>query len=117
MEITLDYDIVHAPLSPQEEIHLLQIIREACQNAINHSHGRRILIKLTATPDKKILLSIEDDGIGIDTNPEKLNHYGLEIIQERSHQLNGDVRIQARADGGTGVYFEFMPEYSKMRTA
>ncbi|MCA6063733.1 ATP-binding protein [Thalassolituus marinus] len=117
MEITLDYDILHAPLSPQEEIHLLQIIREACRNAINHSHGKRILIKLTATPDKKILLSIEDDGIGIDTNPEKLNHYGLAIIQERSHQLNGDVRIQGRADGGTGVYFEFMPEYSKARTA
>ena len=113
MEITLDYDILHAPLSPQEEIHLLQIIREACQNAINHSQGQRIRIRLSTSADNKILLTIEDDGIGINTNPEKLNHYGLAIIQERSHQLNGDVRIEARDDGGTGVYFEFVPEYSR----
>ena len=112
MEISLDYDILHAPLNPQEEIHLLQIIREACQNAINHSHGKRIRISLTASDEKAILLSIEDDGIGIDTNPEKLNHYGLAIIQERSHQLNGQVQIEARKEGGTGVYFRFIPEYS-----
>lgn len=113
MDIVLDYDILNAPLSPQEEIHLLQIIREGCQNAINHSHGSRIRIALNTDAQKKIHLSIEDDGIGINQNPEKPNHYGLAIILERSHQLSGDVKILQREEGGTGVYFSFMPEYTR----
>lgn len=111
MAISLDYQIMNVPLTPQEEIHLLQIIRESIQNAIHHSHGTNVLVSLKKVSDHEIALSIEDNGIGIDTNPEKLNHYGMAIIQERSHQLHGQAQVQRRAEGGTGVYFHFVPEY------
>ncbi len=111
MAITLDYQIMNVPLTPQEEIHLLQIIRESIQNAIHHSHGSSVLVSLKKQTDNSINLSIEDNGIGINTNPEKLNHYGMAIIQERSHQLHGKAKVQRRDEGGTGVYFSFVPEY------
>lgn len=114
MVIRLDYQIINIPLTPQEEIHLLQIIRESCQNAIHHSHGTETLISLKPS-GSGVSLAIEDNGIGISENREKLNHYGMAILQERSHQLGGNIEVRRRDEGGTGVYFSFMPEYLRQK--
>lgn len=111
MNISLHYQVTDLPLSPTEEIHLLQIVREATQNSINHSCGKSVDVRLTMLDDKSIELTVDDDGIGIPDSPEKLNHYGLAIMNERSRQLGGDVRILAREDGGTRVRFDFKPVY------
>lgn len=115
MQIKLDYQLTNIPLAPPEEIHLLQIIREACQNAIHHSSGSEIQISLHDQQGELIVLAIEDDGVGIPQSAEKLNHYGLAIMQERSKHLGGTINIQRRPEGGTGVYFSFTPEYLRQR--
>nr|WP_194756049.1 ATP-binding protein [Aliidiomarina indica] len=109
--IHLDFRINNAHLAPHEEIHLLQIIREASQNAMHHSQGQHIWIRLQPLDEHRIQLTVEDDGVGIPDSPEKLNHYGLAIIRERGKHLGGEARIERRAEGGTGVYFEFSPQY------
>lgn len=118
LNIRLDYQIINIPLSPQEEIHLLQIIRESVQNAIHHSHGTEAVITLKPS-SAGIELTIEDNGIGIGEDRTKLNHYGMAIIQERSNQLQGQLDVRRREEGGTGVYFSFMPEHlrNKQRIA
>lgn len=115
MQILLDYALSNLPLTPNEEIHLLQIIREALQNAIHHSGGREVLIKVYQDEPKNVQLSIEDDGIGIGQSPEKLNHYGLAIMQERGKNLGGKLIVRRREEQGTGVYFSFTPEYLQKR--
>jgi two-component system nitrate/nitrite sensor histidine kinase NarX len=111
LKINLDFNLFNIPLTPNEEIHLLQIIREASQNAIHHSNGDKLLIQLRQNPDKKISLTIEDNGIGMPEAPEKLNHYGLAIMNERGKHLGGELRIQNKSEGGVTVYFEFLPEF------
>lgn len=111
MQVSLHYQVNDLPLSPTEEIHLLQIVREASQNAINHSCGKNVDISLTMLDNQSIELTIDDDGIGIADSPEKLNHYGLAIMNERSRQLGGEVKILAREQGGTRVRFDFQPMF------
>ncbi len=111
MSIKLHYQVTDLPLSPTEEIHLLQIVREATQNAINHSQGNNVDVCLAMLDNKAIELTIDDDGIGIPDAPGKLNHYGLAIMNERSRQLGGEVKILARDEGGTRVRFDFQPMY------
>lgn len=111
MQIHLSYGLQNLPLNPMEEIHLLQITREASQNAINHSKGNHITIVLLQHPDKSIELSIQDDGVGLGENPEKLNHYGLTIMQERSAQLDGELRIEPISPTGTRITLRFIPRY------
>lgn len=111
LKINLDFNVFNIPLTPNEEIHLLQIIREASQNAIHHSKGDRLLIQLNQNADKKIALTIEDNGVGMPESPEKLNHYGLAIMNERGKHLGGELKIQNIAKGGVSVYFEFLPEF------
>ncbi|MGQ4277483.1 ATP-binding protein [Pseudidiomarina sp. E22-M8] len=117
LQFRLDYQLANAPLAPHEEIHLLQIIREACQNAIHHSQGSEVIIRLQETGHYRISLSIEDNGVGIPQEAEKWNHYGLAIMQERSKHLGGDIEIVRRPEGGTGVYFDFQPDHLKERQA
>ena len=63
--------------------------------------------------DKSISLLVEDNGVGLKENPEKLNHYGLAIIQERSRNLNGSLSVMSIKEGitGTKVKLKFKPAY------
>lgn len=110
MAILLDYRIADVPLEPHEEIHLLQIIREASQNAINHSKGTNVSILIEHAPEGFITLYVDDDGMGIAEHPERLNHYGLAIIKERARHLGGTADISRRSGGGTRVSFTFVPK-------
>ncbi len=109
MSIHLDYQLESLPLTPNEEIHLLQIVREATQNALHHSQGQRVDIHIERRQNKVSVL-IDDDGVGIPDSPEKMNHYGMAIMQERSKNLGGQVAIASRTDGGTRVEFQFTPD-------
>lgn len=115
LDISLDYRLNNLPLTPNEEIHLLQIVREALQNAVRHSGGQSVWVKVVQDDQKQVQVSIEDDGIGIASSPEKLNHYGLAIMRERSKNLGGELHIGQREGGGTGVHFSFVPDYLQQR--
>lgn len=110
---SLDYRINNVPLLPNEEIHLLQIAREATQNVLNHSKGTLSNIIVYADEEKHVHLYVEDNGVGINTDKAKLNHYGMAIMEERSQHLHGDISIRNRATGGTCVELCFTPNYIK----
>jgi two-component system nitrate/nitrite sensor histidine kinase NarX len=112
-ELKLDFKVDNIPFTPQEEIHLLQIAREASQNAFYHSQGDRIDISVHLTDELRVSLTVSDNGVGIPDDPNKLNHYGLAIMQERSRSLGGELSITQGREGGTMVSFSFEPEYVK----
>lgn len=112
-EFKLDFKVDNIPFTPQEEIHLLQIAREATQNAFYHSQGDRIGISLHLTDEGRVRLMVSDNGVGIPDDPNKLNHYGLAIMQERSRSLDGEISITPGSEDGTVVSFSFEPEYAK----
>lgn len=109
LDFHLNFALNRVPLSPIEEIHLLQIAREACQNAVHHSRGKNVWIDLKETEDNVIVLSVADDGVGLNPEIEKLHHYGMAIMQERANQLNGELRVKGRNGGGTLVTLFFSP--------
>lgn len=111
MSINLSYGLKAIPLTPNEEIHVLQIIREACQNAINHSNGEHLEIRLHKSDDQFVEIVVEDDGKGLPDNPEKLNHYGLAIMQERAKHLSGSISIESSETSGVKITLKFEPNY------
>jgi len=110
---TLNYHVSNIPFTPQEEIHLLQIAREATQNAFYHSKGSNIEIGITSNSLSEVILTVKDNGIGIPEDPNKLNHYGLAIMKERSRNLDGDLSVKRNDERGTMVMFSFVPEYAR----
>lgn len=113
MDVQFEYKLQNVPLTPMEEIHLMQIAREASQNAINHSEGQTLKVRLFQRNNKSIELSIEDDGKGLPDVPHKLNHYGLAIMQERSRHLQAELTIKPTQPHGTTIQLRFVPNYLK----
>ncbi|MGE0080705.1 MAG: type IV pili methyl-accepting chemotaxis transducer N-terminal domain-containing protein [Thiohalomonadaceae bacterium] len=99
-------------LSANEEIHVLQIIREALSNVVRHAHARNAAVCLCSDDAGSIFVTIEDDGRGIPNEAERRGHYGIAIMQDRAQGLNGTLKYGVRAHGGTRVELCFTPQPS-----
>jgi|GEM_PF-2757950 len=82
-----------------QHIHLLQIIREAVINAMRHAQCTTIDISCIITDQNKVWISIIDDGLGIKDNAEKVDHYGLAIMQQRADELGATLSLNRLAKG------------------
>lgn len=103
MQINLHCALPSQIFSPQQLIHALQIVREATLNAIKHSQGSQIDILAQTNEDGENELIVRDNGIGIASLEEPDGHYGLNIMHERSQQLNAKLSIHKRSENGTEV--------------
>ncbi|TLX53572.1 nitrate/nitrite two-component system sensor histidine kinase [Stutzerimonas nosocomialis] len=111
LQIELDFQLDHCPLTPNEEVHCLQIVREALSNVVRHAQASCCWLTLTQDPGGAIDVSIEDDGIGISHQESRDGHYGLIILRERASSLDGSIAIGPRTGGGTRVHLRFPPAY------
>ena len=108
-EFTLDNRLAGCPLNVNEEIHVLQVVREALSNVARHARATRAGIALRCEHGTAIV-TVDDDGIGYTPAADgEPHHYGLIIMQERARSLGGDVRILHRNEGGTRVELRFTP--------
>ncbi len=94
------------------EIKLHNIIQELVNNAIKHSEATIAEINLVEK-DKKLLLSIKDNGKGFDTL--KMSHkdgLGINQIDARIHMMSGKFIIDSHKGKGTKISIE-LPVYKK----
>lgn len=106
--VELTYRLPPHLLSASEEIHLLQITREALANT--HKHAKAHWAHVSLVFDQATLhLAIEDDGIGLQDDQSPPMHYGLVIMRDRANNINADLHFNNRPEGGTGVYLCFTP--------
>ncbi|MCF8004581.1 MAG: type IV pili methyl-accepting chemotaxis transducer N-terminal domain-containing protein, partial [Chromatiaceae bacterium] len=64
--IRLDDQLPPGLLSPNEEVHVLQIVREALSNATRHARARTLKVRLDVDADSQaVRVEIRDDGCGI----------------------------------------------------
>lgn len=106
-DIRFDYQPGLQSLDAQQQVHVLQIAREALLNAIRHANAETILINYRRVEGEH-LLTIIDDGIGIADDDAPDGHYGLTIMAERAMRLGGRVTIRAQTRG-TEVALRFPP--------
>lgn len=114
--IDLVVNLSHCHLNPNQEIHVLHIIREALSNATRHAQASRIGVALSSMPEGDVNILIEDDGRGVQPGDmTQSQHYGLTIMGERARGLGGDVAIGPGPQGGTRVVVRFNPSTGERR--
>ncbi|WP_232222272.1 histidine kinase [Thioalkalivibrio paradoxus] len=109
LSIRLHNRVADGQIGVNEEIHVLQIVREALSNVIKHSGAHAATVGLDTLPDGRIRVMIEDDGRGMPEPAGKHGHYGLTIMRERARNLDGELEILPRSGGGTIVAVLFEP--------
>lgn len=87
----------------QQQVHVLQIVREALINAIKHSQATQIEVIAETNVDGEHYVMVRDNGVGIADFIEPEGHYGLTIMKERACQLHAEFQIHNRPEGGVEV--------------
>lgn len=103
------------------QISILRFVQESCYNAVKHSQGNKLYIslkeqvsckkvsceKVSYETGKKLLLKIEDNGVGF--NEEEVDkcdcHFGLAMMKETVSLLNGKINISS-SKKGTSIIIE-----------
>lgn len=105
--IELKIDIPFNLMSASQEIHLLQIIREALSNIQRHAKATHALVKIYYA-EQKIQVDISDNGVGFNPKIPRDGHFGLCIMQQRAESLNSSIAFTGLTQG-TLLHFQFKP--------
>jgi signal transduction histidine kinase len=99
-----DGEEVETGLPPEHDHELLRIAQEAVSNAVRHARPRNVRIALTGKPGDW-LLSVADDGRGMEQRPERAAQqgFGLTSMRERASAIGGELKIDSRQGEGTRV--------------
>ena len=86
-------------------ISIYRLIQECVQNAIKHSGGNEIIVKLKDY-GSTYRIHVQDNGTGFDMDAasKKEKHFGLSVIKERVLFLGGKIRFNT--DNGTFIEIE-----------
>lgn len=88
-------------LDSESTLMVFRILQEACNNAVKHSQGSYIKIKIERIQNSFYKIIIDDDGVGCNIDDmQKINHYGLEILKERVTMISGKCEIITEPNKG-----------------
>jgi two-component system nitrate/nitrite sensor histidine kinase NarX len=105
-------------LKPNEQIHVMHIVREALNNAVKHAHAHRIAIQLRGPDDDGVaVIEISDDGVGLAVNSEREDHFDLSIMRERTAHLGGVLDFDSQPGQGLRVRIRFAPAHERNAAA
>ncbi|PRY73059.1 type IV pili methyl-accepting chemotaxis transducer N-terminal domain-containing protein [Halomonas ventosae] len=112
-KVELFFDVPPHLLNPNEEIHVLQVVREALANI--HKHARAHWAAVTVRfQQARLHVMVEDDGIGLPADGSPPMHYGLVIMRDRADTLGGEFEVRNRQAGGTLVELAFSPQTARL---
>ncbi|GAA4741179.1 GAF domain-containing sensor histidine kinase [Gordonia alkaliphila] len=81
--------------------HIEAVLREGLSNALRHSGGDRIAVRIVA--DDVLTVEISDNGTGIPTDAA---YRGLDNLTRRADECDGNFTVESRPGGGTTLIWE-----------
>jgi signal transduction histidine kinase len=94
-------------LSGDQQRRLFRIVQEALNNVVKYAQTDQAVVTLTME-DGRLLLSIEDEGIGFDPAAIKpaQTRMGLASMRERAEMMGGTCEVDSRPGEGTRIRVE-----------
>ncbi len=107
IDFSLNYQLRYCPLDAPHQIHILQIVREAIANAVKHANASNVEICCRQDSQGQVVVTVDDNGQGLSSDPVKPGHFGTTIMKERAQSMNGAITFDKAPLGGTRVALEF----------
>lgn len=102
-------------LDPDVQVAVYRSVQEALHNVAKHSRARNAKVKLTFSGGK-LLLEIEDDGVGFSARNAADRGFGLKGMRERASALGGSMKIRSHPGEGTRIRIAFQIEEQGSRS-
>jgi signal transduction histidine kinase len=95
--------------TPERELVLYQIAREALTNSVRHASARTVWLTLRRRANGEgCELIVEDDGCGFDLGARDTDrHFGLELMKERAASISAHLELRSSPGAGTVVELRF----------
>jgi signal transduction histidine kinase len=89
------------------ETALYRIVQEALNNIHKHANATNASVSVR-TRSGKVVLVIDDDGRGFDSEDPAARSRGMGLIgmNERVHMIGGTLEIESQPGGGTTLYIK-----------
>jgi len=102
VEMRVEHELARQlpPLPEETELVIYRVAQEALTNALRHSGGTQVWLRLRRRPDA-VTLTIEDDGQGMIGGDGHTG--GLAGMQERAALIHAQLELSKPASGGTIV--------------
>ena len=93
-------------LGRELEVAIYRSVQEALHNIAKHSQASHFRVKLEVA-SSKVMVLIEDDGVGFSPRAARDRGFGLEGMRERAAALSGSVTVRSGQDKGTRIRLVF----------
>lgn len=98
-------------LDSKTQHQIICILQETLSNIARHSEASKVEVILKKVDDKKVLLTISDNGKGFDISKNSVG-MGLQNIRERCDSLNnGKLEISSKKNTGTSFEISWSIDY------
>jgi two-component system, NarL family, sensor kinase len=103
IEATLD---VPAELQLPEAVEMLfyRTAQEALRNVVKHARATHVLVRVES--DRRICLTVEDNGVGLPADAKADGHFGLRLLADLARDAHGRLDVDSGAQQGTRVTIE-----------
>ncbi|MBV9182324.1 MAG: sensor histidine kinase [Acidobacteria bacterium] len=88
------------------QVAIYRSVQEALHNAAKHSRAASFKVRLLSVGGK-LVLEMEDDGIGFSPRAAQQRGFGLTGMRERALALGGSMKIRSEAGKGTRIRITF----------
>ena len=89
-------------------MNIYRIVQESLSNILKHAKAEasKISVKKMAN---FVVISIKDNGVGFDFSDKLQNvkSLGLKTLVERTRFLDGQMKVESKANNGTTLQFQF----------
>lgn len=89
-------------LQSDAELMVYRIVQESLTNVVRHAQASKVTVTLDTT-DELLLVTVDDDGVGIREQRVPDGSFGLLFMVERAADFGGDIQVSCNASGGTQV--------------
>ena len=105
--MTARVDVDGVAGAPDRAVRLVwRVAQEAVRNALRHSHGSRLDVRV-ARREGNVVLAVADDGVGMDaTRPPAGGHIGLRALAGLARDEGGRLEVDSAPGRGTTVTLE-----------
>ena len=108
-DLTIEVDVEALRLGLEVALPVGLIVNEIVSNSLRHAfpdgRGGQIRVSLRRQSSERIVLSVSDDGIGVDEGKTEPRGIGLTLVQALADQIEGTISFSADAGYNAVVSF------------
>jgi len=106
--ISSEIDNIDNIFNREAEVNIYRIVQESLSNILKHAKAEasKVSVKKMAN---FVVISIKDNGVGFDfaDKLQNVKSLGLKTLVERTRFLNGQMKVESKANNGTTLQFQF----------